>query len=162
MKDKTTGAVMAAGGIVTRESASPLFGVVRLKRDKAWVLPKGKLKSGETPLAAAIREVGEETGHDVTVGDYLGALSHASENRHKIVQFWHMRASAAPVRPLMKDVREVKWLPLRVAIETLSREEERVFLAHIGPVALKAAEKSRKRPWAILAKILPQRFGQSF
>ena len=112
-------------------------------------------------MAAATREVEEETGHGVTVGDYLGALSHATEGRHKIVQFWHMRASQTPVRPLMKDVRDVKWLPLRLAIETLSRDEERVFLSHVGPIALKAAEQSRKRPWNILAKLLPHRFGHS-
>src|SRR5580692_2095670 len=108
--NKSSDVVMAAGGIVIRDSVRPLIGVVRL-RDKSWVLPKGKLKRGETPLAAAKREVEEETGHNVAVMDYLGALSHTSGSRHKIVQFWHMRASPTPVRPLMKDVREVKWLP---------------------------------------------------
>jgi 8-oxo-dGTP diphosphatase len=130
--------VIAAGGIVIRNTARPLVGIVQLRKDKSWVLPKGKLKPGEKPLAAARREVEEETGHEVTVFGFLGTLSQVSDNRHKIVQFWHMQASAAPVRPLMSDVKAVKWLPLRRAIETLSRPHERAFLSNVGPIALRA------------------------
>jgi 8-oxo-dGTP diphosphatase len=136
--NRTTDPVVAAGGIVIRKTARPLVGIVQLRKDKSWVLPKGKLKAGEQLLAAAKREVEEETGHEVTVLGFLGTLSHVAENRHKIVQFWHMQASTIPVRPLMDDVRAVKWLPLRRAIETLSRPHERAFLSNVGPAALKA------------------------
>lgn len=129
--------MIAAGGIVIRNTARPLVGVVQLRKDRSWVLPKGKLKAGEKPLAAARREVEEETGHEVTVFGFLGTLSHVSDNRHKIVQFWHMQAGATPVRPLMSDVKAVKWLPLRRAIETLSRPHERAFLSNVGPIALR-------------------------
>ena len=140
--------MIAAGGIVIRNTARPLVGIVQLRKDKSWVLPKGKLKAGEKPLAAARREVEEETGHEVTVFGFLGTLSHVSDNRHKIVQFWHMEASAVPVRPLMSDVKAVKWLPLRRAIETLSRPHERAFLSNVGPVALRehARQTTRAEP----------------
>jgi 8-oxo-dGTP diphosphatase len=141
---RTTDPVIAAGGIVIRNTARPLVGIVQLRKDKSWVLPKGKLKSGERPIAAARREVEEETGHEVTVLGFLGTLSHVSDNRHKIVQFWHMQAGAGPARPLMDDVRAVKWLPLRSAIETLSRPHERAFLSDVGPVALKASASARR------------------
>jgi 8-oxo-dGTP diphosphatase len=134
---RSTEPVIAAGGIVIRNTARPLVGIVQLRKDKSWVLPKGKLKPGEKPLAAAQREVEEETGHEVTVFGFLGTLSHVSDNRHKIVQFWHMQAGATPVRPLMSDVKAVKWLPLRRAIETLSRPHERAFLSNVGPIALR-------------------------
>jgi 8-oxo-dGTP diphosphatase len=135
-------AVLAAGGIVVREARRPLIAVVRLRKEKAWVLPKGKLKSGESALAAARREVREETGHDVTVHEFLGSMSHTAEGRHKIVQFWRMTANAGPAHKLMGDVKAVKWLPLRQAVETLTRAHERVFLANVGPVALRAARQS--------------------
>jgi 8-oxo-dGTP diphosphatase len=138
--NRKTDPVIAAGGIVIRNTARPLVGIVQLRKDKSWVLPKGKLKPGEQPFAAARREVEEETGHEVTVLGFLGTLSLVADNRHKIVQFWHMQASAIPVRPLMDDVRAVKWLPLRRAIETLSRPHERAFLSSVGPIALKAVE----------------------
>jgi 8-oxo-dGTP diphosphatase len=59
--------------------------------------------------------------------------------RIKIVQFWHMRVIGGPKRELMPDVKAVKWLSLKQAIETLTRVHEKVFLANVGPVALEAA-----------------------
>jgi 8-oxo-dGTP diphosphatase len=142
--EKVPAAVLAAGGIVLREARRPLIAVVRLRKDRSWVLPKGKLKSGENALAAARREVREETGHDVVVHEFLGSMSHTADGRHKIVQFWRMTAAAGPAHPLMSDIKEVKWLPLKQAIETLTRAHERVFLANVGPVALRAARESTR------------------
>jgi NUDIX domain len=65
---------LAAGGIVTREGSKPRFAVVRLRRDKSWVLPKGKLNPGERALAAARREVLEGTGYRVSVHGFLGLM----------------------------------------------------------------------------------------
>ncbi len=136
--------ILAAGGIVLRGNIRPRFAVVRLRREKAWVLPKGKLYPREHPRDAAKREVLEETGHDVSVHDFLGSVSYVVEGKLKIVQFWLMRASGAPVHELNDDVKAVKWLPLRQAIETLTRPHEKVFLTHVGPIALRAVKKSRR------------------
>ena len=133
--------VLAAGGIVLRGNARPRFAVVRLRREKAWVLPKGKLLPREHPRDAAKREVLEETGHDVSVHRFLGSMAYAVEGKIKIVQFWLMRAVGPPARELMSDVKAVKWLPLRQAVDTLSRPHEKVFLTHVGPIALDAAKK---------------------
>src|SRR5947209_2629611 len=53
-------------------------------------------------------------------------------------------AAGGPAHPLMPDVKTVKWLPLKQAVETLTRTHERVFLANVGPVALKAARQSAR------------------
>jgi len=134
--------ILAAGGIVLRGNAKPRFAVVRLRREKAWVLPKGKLMRREHPRDAAKREVLEETGYDVSVHKFLGSMSYAVEGKIKIVQFWLMRAVGLPVRELMDDVKAVKWLPLRKAIDALSRPHEKIFLTHVGPIALEAVRKS--------------------
>src|SRR3954454_21004408 len=137
--------VQAAGGIVVRDAGEPLIAVVRLRKDNAWVLPKGKLKPGENALAAARREVVEETGHEVDVHEFLGAMSRKS-GKLKIVQFWRMTAVDAPTRKLMRDVRAVKWLPLQQAICTLTHAHERAFLEHAGPTALEAAAQTASEP----------------
>jgi 8-oxo-dGTP diphosphatase len=140
-KEKTRAPVQAAGGIVVRDVGGPLIAVVRLRKDNAWVLPKGKLKPGENALAAAKREVVEETGHEVEVHEFLGAMSREA-GKLKIVQFWRMSALDAPSRKLMRDVRAVKWLPLEQAIKILTHAHERAFLEHAGPTALEAAAQN--------------------
>jgi 8-oxo-dGTP diphosphatase len=130
---------MAAGGIVLRREKNPRIAVVRLRKRNEWVLPKGKLDDGETPRAAAEREVLEETGHDVSVHEFLGTLVYESGGGFKVVHYWRMQAAGEPVHELMNDVKEVDWLPLDAALERLSRAYERAFLANVGPIALQAA-----------------------
>jgi 8-oxo-dGTP diphosphatase len=143
--------ILAAGGIVVRKGSRPRIAIVRLRRDKSWVLPKGKLYPGEHALAAARREVLEETGHEVSVHGFLGSMLYAVDGRMKIVQFWHMRAIGGRKRELMNDIKAVKWVSLKQAIEVLSRTHEKVFLANVGPVALRAAKQSGRdksgKPW---------------
>ncbi len=118
---KARAPILAAGGILLREGSRPRIAVVRLRRDKSWVLPKGKLYPGEQAV--------------------VGSMSYAVDGNIKIVQFWHMRAVGGPVRELMYDIKAVKWLSLKQAIETLTRAHEKVFLANVGPIALRAAKQ---------------------
>jgi 8-oxo-dGTP diphosphatase len=131
--------VLAAGGIVLRGEKNPRIAVVRLRKRNEWVLPKGKLDEGETPRAAAEREVLEETGHDVSVHEFLGTLVYESGGRSKVVHYWRMAASGDAVHELMHDIKAVDWLPLDAALGRLSRGYERAFLANVGPIALQAA-----------------------
>jgi 8-oxo-dGTP diphosphatase len=137
--------VMAAGGIVLRQEKTPLIAVVRLRKRNEWVLPKGKLDDGETPRAAAEREVLEETGHDVAVHEFLGTLVYESGGGFKVVHYWRMEADDEPAHELMHDVKAVDWLPLDAAVERLSRGYERAFLANVGPIALQAAASVETR-----------------
>ena len=131
--------VQAAGGIVLRRELPARVAVVRLRKRDEWVLPKGKLDPGETPRAAARREVLEETGHDVTVREFLGTLVYDTSGRGaKVVHYWSMEAGGAQVRELMSDIRAVDWLPLGAAVERLSRDHERAFLEAVGPLAIGA------------------------
>ena len=136
--------VLAAGGIVVRDSPEQLIAVVQLRKDKSWVLPKGKLKPREDALAGARREVMEETGYDVSIEGFLGSMSHAKGGKLKVVQFWRMRAAGEPARKLMDDVTAVKWLPLQQAVDTLTRPHEKAFLMSVGQAALQAAETSAR------------------
>jgi 8-oxo-dGTP diphosphatase len=52
----------------------------------------------------------------------------------------------------MPDVTAVDWLPLDAAVERLSRDHERAFLASVGPLALESARRSRDRKPAVIEK----------
>src|SRR3954464_14893326 len=144
--------IMAAGGIVLRREQPPRIAVVRLRKRDEWVLPKGKLDAGETPRDAARREVLEETGHKVTVQEFLGTLVLDTGTRPKVVHYWRMEAADAPSQPLMDDVRAVDWLPLEAAVARLSRDHEKTFLQAVGPYALAGLiRKTKAKPAAEVA-----------
>jgi 8-oxo-dGTP diphosphatase len=144
-KAKTRSPILAAGGIVLRGDRGPQFAVVQLRKMGAWVLPKGKLAANEDALAAARREVLEETGHRVMVHEFLGTLAYEANGRLKVVQFWRMQAIGEPVRDLMRDVKAVQWLALEDAIAQLTHAREQMFLEQVGPLALNSAEISMRR-----------------
>ncbi len=132
---------LAAGGIVLRDKGRLEIAVVQLRKYPHWVLPKGKLKRNERPRSAAKREVIEETGHKVTVQEFLGTLAYESSGRSKVVQFWRMKANGAAVRDPASDIREVRWLSIKKALMTLTLPREQIFLRH----AL-IADSQKRRP----------------
>ena len=150
-KDKSRVPILAAGGIVLRNDSRPQFAIVRLRKPDSWGLPKGKLAAGEHAMAAARREVLEETGHRVTIHEFLGTLAYEASRRPKVVQFWRMQAVGEPIADLMRDVTAVDWLALEDAIDRLTHLRERVFLEQVGPIALKLAERSARRAAAASA-----------
>jgi 8-oxo-dGTP diphosphatase len=145
-KGKSRVPILAAGGIVLRNDGRPQFAIVRLRKPDSWGLPKGKLAAGEHAMAAARREVLEETGHRVTIHEFLGTLAYEASRRPKVVQFWRMQAVGEPIADLMRDVTAVDWLALEDAIHRLTHLRERVFLEQVGPIALKLAERSARHP----------------
>jgi predicted NUDIX family NTP pyrophosphohydrolase len=64
------------------------------KDDGAWSIPKGEINAGEDPLAAARRELAEETGLEVE-GEYL-ALTPVKQKSGKLVHAWAVRGDADP------------------------------------------------------------------
>jgi 8-oxo-dGTP diphosphatase len=141
--------VLAAGGIVIRNGGRPLIAIVQRRRDNAWVLPKGKLKPNEKPIAAARREATEETGADVRVHEFLGVISYVGGGGPKIAHFWRMQAIGAQAGKPMDDIKAVEWLPLSSAIDRLSLPHEQFFLRNVGRKALsKMLKKPRRRTLA--------------
>ena len=137
--------INAAGGIVMRGGARARIAVVRRSKDDRWVLPRGKLKRDENPIAGAKREAVEETGHRVQVHEFLGAITYSARGRPKLVQFWRMLAAERPSYDLTEDITEVRWLPLSAAIRRLSFPLEKLFLRSVGRALRRRRRKPRRK-----------------
>jgi predicted NUDIX family NTP pyrophosphohydrolase len=79
------------------------------RRDEgAWTLPKGEVNAGEEPLAAALREFEEETGH-VPSGELL-PLGEVRQKGGKRVLGWACAGDFDP-QELRCNTFEMEWPP---------------------------------------------------
>ncbi len=77
--------VVSAGGIVVRDAFnSREILLVRMARG-SWSFPKGRVERGETPEAAAEREVREEAGVDAHVTGVAGVVRYVYRDHQALV-----------------------------------------------------------------------------
>ncbi len=98
--------VRAAGGVVHRDGRIAL---VHRPRYDDWSLPKGKLEGGESPAAAAAREIAEETGARVALKQLLTRVSYPIDSTMKLVDYWQMAYLDGEFEP-SDEVDQVDWL----------------------------------------------------
>ena len=112
--------IRAAGGVVWRR-LDDVVEVVLVHRPRYddWSLPKGKLDPGESHLAAARREVHEETGARTAVGRRLGESRYLVMTPEglvpKVVLWWALEAIGGSFHP-SREVDELRWLPVDAAV----------------------------------------------
>lgn len=109
--------VIPSVAVVARDSDDRLL-LVRDSAEEKWGLPAGAIELGETPLAAARRELLEETGHDSDRLSLIGAVG-GSGFRYKYPNGDHVeyqvfvfgvRLDDRPVRHnLDVEISEARW-----------------------------------------------------
>lgn len=102
----------AAGGFVT----NPQNELLVFFRRGAWDMPKGKIDPGETPEAAAVREVQEETGlQEVALGEFVMHTWHTyrlkDERILKKTWWYKMTTPETSVIPQTEeDIERIEWV----------------------------------------------------
>jgi 8-oxo-(d)GTP phosphatase len=150
--------VRAAGGVVWRRTDAGLeVAVVGRPRYGDWSLPKGKLEPGEPALAAAIREVGEETGVTGTPQVRLPSVQYLTgvPGVEKSVDFWSMRVRADRGRIPDEEVTEVRWTRVPDMNSSLTYAHDRGVVAAfvaLPPIdaeilLIRHAQAVSKRQW---------------
>ncbi|TLW90850.1 NUDIX hydrolase [Saccharomonospora piscinae] len=103
--------VRAAGAVLWRRNPTTTeIAVVHRPHYDDWSLPKGKLDPGETPAAAAVREIAEETGFDAVLGRFLTTVEYRVAGSPKTVDYFAASASPGEFVP-NTEVDELRWLP---------------------------------------------------
>jgi ADP-ribose pyrophosphatase YjhB (NUDIX family) len=125
--------ILAAGGIVSRETPNghEVMLIYRKGHDD-WTLPKGKLKRGESFQQAAIREVLDETGCLVSLGEFLGATSYEVQGVPKVVLYWRMSVVEEGALGEQDEVAEAIWFTVPEAMRKLTFERDRDLLSRVG------------------------------
>lgn len=128
--------------------------VIHRPRYDDWTLPKGKLLPGESDLAAAVREVGEEVGSEVAVQQRMGTVKYLVGDARKKVTYWSMRHRDGDFVP-NDEVDDVDWLRVGRAYQRLTYNVDRSVLRDYAatPVAdsvivlVRHAKAGKRNEW---------------
>ncbi len=136
---------VSAGGVGFRKNG-PEVEVVLIAVDSAkglrWQLPKGIVEEGETPEAAAVREVREETGivtEPVQLIErieywYYGTEGQERIRYHKYVHFFLLRYLSGNVADHDHEVAEARWVGLADAKPMLAFASERKIVEQVEAI----------------------------
>lgn len=73
-----------------------------------WEFPGGKIEPEEGPAQALVRELNEELGIDVEVGDYITTSTHATENA--LIALSTYFCSIRSGEPKTTEHEEIRWV----------------------------------------------------
>ena len=125
---------VSGGGVVWRRQPSGVVEVVLCGRrsDRVWSLPKGTPDEGETIEQTAAREVREETGLEVQLGQSLGSIRYwftaGGVRYHKQVHHWLMEPTGGDVANHDHEFDDVEWVPIDQARSMLTYRDEKRML----------------------------------
>ncbi len=107
------------------------FLLVRSSKTGNWFFPKGHREGNETDIAAAERELQEETGlSEVLIKEspkYVNEYSFEREGKkyHRTLTFFVGITSSQTVIPQPSEIRDCQWFPFEQALATISFDDAR-------------------------------------
>ena len=123
--------------MIDRAIGGPRVLLVHRPKYDDWSFPKGKLDSGETFEAAAVREVREETGLECRIIRQVATIQYSYRTgkkghvKPKVVHYFLMERVSGDVRVPGHEVDQALWFDFDQAAEKLSYLQDRKLLASI-------------------------------
>ena len=151
--------VQAAGALVWRVNEKKRLEVLLVHRPRYddWSWPKGKLDPGETLAACAVREIAEETGTEVILGQPLTRVSYRNGGgRRKEVHYWaavpapagdvSLAARGVVLPASTREVDDVRWVEVKEAKKLLTYDHDREPLG----LLIDQWKDERLKTWAMI------------
>jgi 8-oxo-dGTP pyrophosphatase MutT (NUDIX family) len=134
------------GGVAVR--GDDVLVITPAGRRRVTALPKGGPRAGESGRDAAAREVREETGVVVDVGEKLGEVSYVyrrdGRRIRKIVHFYLCSFVSGSTVDHDQEVDDARWMPLEQALTALTYDGERRLIARAISRLATARDKARR------------------
>jgi ADP-ribose pyrophosphatase YjhB (NUDIX family) len=127
----------SAGGVVTNSEGKVL---VVSQHGTSWSLPKGHIDPGEDALAAAKREIYEESGiRDLELirelGTYerhkIGVDGGEDGSELKVITMFLFRTSENSLKPVDPDNPEARWVEKSKVAPLLTHEKDKQFFERV-------------------------------
>jgi len=129
----------SAGGVVLNSKGHVL---VVNQRGKSWSLPKGHIEEGEDVLAAARREIYEESGLDQLefikpLGSYerrrIGKDGGEEGSEVKHLTFFLFKTAQVKLQPIDPDNPEARWVHPTEVAALLTHPKDQEFFRQVFP-----------------------------
>ena len=127
----------SAGGVVTNDEGKVL---VVSQHGTSWSLPKGHIDQGESALAAARREIYEESGiHELDLVRELGTYERykigvdGGDDRSELkeITMFLFRTSEKALCPVDADNPEARWVERSKVASLLTHERDKQFFVGV-------------------------------
>jgi ADP-ribose pyrophosphatase YjhB (NUDIX family) len=104
---------VAVGAIVVHDDALLMVQRAHEPGKGLWSIPGGRVESGELLADALRREVAEETGLAIDVGELAGILEVPGEELHYVILDFHATVAGDIDVTVGGDAGDARWVPLR-------------------------------------------------
>ncbi|MEN3013959.1 MAG: NUDIX domain-containing protein [Endomicrobiia bacterium] len=130
-KEKKVSFEFSAGGVVIDKNKVLVIKTKNLKGETVYTFPKGHIEKEETPEAAALREVKEETGVEAKIIKKIKDVEYwfieDGKKIHKNV-CWYLMEPISVKQIKSKEVEEVLWYEIKNVEDILTYKSDKELI----------------------------------
>ena len=135
----------SCGAVVYRYVSKKRFYLIEHMEAGHYAHCKGHVEENETEKETAVREIKEETGHDIRfIGDFKESTSYSPyENCIKEVIYFLAECTGGEEKAQLEEVTDILWLSYEDALATLTYDDDKRILKQAEEYLLKKEKETK-------------------